>query len=112
MENQDYSVNATTKGAAPGTYVTAYFTGQGVLDNAIATGAAATAVPLSRAVAITTATIGGLPATVVFSGMTPSLAGLAQANILIPNMTPGDYPLVLTVGGVKSNAGTITVAGK
>ncbi len=110
-ENQDYSVNTSDHGSQAGGFLIAYFTGQGSLDNRVATGAAALGSLLSRSVAVTEATIGDRPAVVVFSGMTPGLAGLAQANILVPAMTPGNYPLVLTVGGVRSNAGTVTISG-
>jgi uncharacterized protein (TIGR03437 family) len=46
-------------------------------------------------------TIGGIPATVLFSGTT--LAGLYQLNVVIPpNSGTGDQQLVATVGGVQT----------
>jgi uncharacterized protein (TIGR03437 family) len=55
--------------------------------------------------------IGGLPATVSFAGLTPGLTGLYQVNAGVPeNVTPGDaVPVILTVGGVKSNQVTMSV---
>jgi uncharacterized protein (TIGR03437 family) len=41
--------------------------------------------------------------------MTPSFVGLAQANLKIPNVASGDYLLVVSVNGEKSNARTISV---
>jgi len=34
---------------------------------------------------------------------------LAQANLVVPNLSPGQYPVVITVNGVESNAGTMYV---
>jgi translation elongation factor P/translation initiation factor 5A len=51
----------------------------------------------------------GMPAEVVFGGLTPSFVGLMQVNLKIPNLQPGTYPLVVTVNGEKSNAAMITV---
>jgi len=44
-------------------------------------------------------------------GLTPRYAGLAQANIQVPNLATGDYPLVLTVGGYVSSSAVISVSG-
>ena len=43
--------------------------------------------------------------------MTPGLVGVVQANVKVPQLGPGDYPLVLTIGGVRSNAPLVTIAG-
>jgi hypothetical protein len=37
--------------------------------------------------------------------------GLAQANITVPNLPAGDYPLILTVAGIQSTSALISVAG-
>jgi uncharacterized protein (TIGR03118 family) len=53
-----------------------------------------------------TVTVNGVSATVVFSGLTQ--AGLNQVNITIPAGTAnGDQTVVLTIGGAKSQAGTL-----
>jgi uncharacterized protein (TIGR03437 family) len=53
---------------------------------------------------------------VVFSGLTPGSVGLAQANVTIPATqangtawTAGDYPLILTVGGIPTAPGNISI---
>jgi uncharacterized protein (TIGR03437 family) len=58
---------------------------------------------------LTTATIGGTSAEVEFSGLAPGYAGLAQANLVIPDLPPGEYPVILTIGGVESNSALIFV---
>ena len=109
MENQDYSVNSAAIPASPGTTVMAFFTGQGAVNPPLATGAAAPMTPLSNVIASYSATIAGQPATATFAGLVPTLVGVAQMNITVPALAPGDYPLVLTVGGTTSNSGTISI---
>lgn len=109
VQNQDYRLNSTANPAGVGSFIIAYFTGQGALDQAISTGAVAPPTVLSRTKSATSATVGGLPAQVMYSGMTPGYVGLAQANIVVPNLPSGEFPLILTIGGVISNAGMISV---
>jgi uncharacterized protein (TIGR03437 family) len=107
--NQDGSVNGPSQPASAGTAIAAYLTGLGAVDNFVASGAAAPSSPLSRATSAVTATIGGQPAQVVFAGLAPGFAGLYQMNIVVPQLTTGSYSLQVTVGGVGSNIGTISV---
>jgi uncharacterized protein (TIGR03437 family) len=107
--NQDSSVNRSDNPAAVGSVVAVYWTGQGLVNNPIATGAAAPAMFLNTTVAPTTATIGGQSATVLYSGLAPGFVGLAQANLQVPDLDPGDYPVVLTVGDATSNAAVVSV---
>jgi len=110
-QNADYTSNSSGNPAATGSYVTVYLTGIGVLDNPVPDGNSAPNGPLSRSIAPFSATIGGSPANVSFVGLTPGFTGLAQANIQIPDLPAGSYPLVITVGNSASNAASITVAG-
>jgi len=107
--NEDYSLNAENQPAAVGSYVSAYMTGLGPVDNPVPTGQPASANPLSRVTSPVTATIGGQPATVVFAGLAPGFAGFYQVNLRVPQLQPGDYALQITVGGIASNIGTISV---
>jgi uncharacterized protein (TIGR03437 family) len=65
---------------------------------------------LSKTVLTPTATIGGLPALVTFSGLTPGIAGLYVVDVQIPTtvQTGNAVPITLTIGNVMSN--TVTVA--
>jgi uncharacterized protein (TIGR03437 family) len=105
----DYSINGSANPADAGSVIVAYFTGQGALDRPISSGDAAPLGDLSRPTGVTSATVGGLPARILFSGMTPTFVGLAQVNVVIPNVPSGEYPLVITVGEAASNSGTVAV---
>ena len=109
--NQDDSVNGPNNPAAPGSYVSLYFTGGGVTDPPGLLGSVSDMVVSSLAVT-STATVGGVPATVTFAGSAPGfVGGVNQMNILLSSNTPsGTQPLVITVAGQSSPAtATITV---
>lgn len=110
VQNQDYTLNSATNPAKVGSVIVAYFTGQGALDTVISSGNPAPSNSLVRTTSVTSATIGGLSAQVLFSGLTPGFVGLAQANIVVPSLPTGDYPLAIAVGGFASNAAIISVA--
>jgi uncharacterized protein (TIGR03437 family) len=107
--NADGTVNTTSNPAAAGSYISVYFTGTGPVSNAPASGAAAPSSPLSQATLPFSATIGGETAKVLFLGLAPGFVGLGQANITIPNLPAGNYPLIITIGGAASNSAVISV---
>jgi len=111
VQNQDFSINNTDKPAAAGSFITVYLTGGGAVDNAVPTGAVAPSAPLSRVVVSASATIGGQTADILFLGLAPGFVGLLQANLKVPQLSAGDYPLVVTIGGARSNSPLITVSG-
>jgi uncharacterized protein (TIGR03437 family) len=109
--NQDYSINSVARPAARGSVVQIYLTGGGV-TNPASTDAAITpsSLPLPYLANATTATIGGLPAQVVYAGGAPgSIAGLVQVNATVPSgVTPGaSVPVSVTVGSWTSQPGVI-----
>jgi uncharacterized protein (TIGR03437 family) len=109
VQNQDSSFNSPSNAAPVGSIVTVYMIGIGPLDSQVASGAAAPADRLLQARLPYKALIGGFDSSVKFLGLTPSFVGLAQANLEIPNLSPGRYPVVITVNGVDSNAASIYV---
>jgi uncharacterized protein (TIGR03437 family) len=109
VQNQDSSFNSAGNAAPKGSIVTAYLIGIGPLDSTVATGAAAPGDRLVRATLSSKATIGGFDTSIKFLGLTPYYVGLAQANLEIPNLSPGQYPIVITIDGVASNAGSMWV---
>jgi uncharacterized protein (TIGR03437 family) len=108
--NQDFSLNASGAPASVGSIITVYFTGQGPLDCPLRTGDPAPLDAYCTTLALTHASIGGVPAAVQFSGLAPRYVGLAQANIQVPDLPEGEYPVVLTIGGSISNGAIISVA--
>jgi uncharacterized protein (TIGR03437 family) len=107
--NQDDTLNLPANPARVGSYISVYLTGQGLVDQPVATGAAAPIRTVANTLAQTTATIGGLPATVSFSGLAPGFVGLGQVNLLVPNVPAGDQQVIVTIGGVASNPALIAV---
>jgi uncharacterized protein (TIGR03437 family) len=81
--NQDGSLNTPLNPAEQGSIVAVYLTGAGQTNPLGLTGGI-TPAPGSMALS-TTATIGGLPAEVLYSGPAPGLiAGVSQVNLRIP----------------------------
>ena len=106
--NPDGSVNTAENPIAGGGILLVYLTGIGAVDNPVATGAPASADPLSRPTAPIRVTIGDQEAEVLYLGLAPGFVGLAQANIRVLNMT-GDFPLTVTVGDASSNSPLISI---
>jgi len=106
--NQDGTVNgdgsvAGTGAAARGTVVQLYCSGLGPVSPAVNAGVPAPSNPLSRATLPISVTIGGIPGTVTYAGLAPTLIGAYQVNVMIPALTPvGPNRIVLTAGGNTS----------
>jgi uncharacterized protein (TIGR03437 family) len=107
----DYSLNTAANPAPRGGTIVAYLTGTGPVSPAAKDGTLApTDGTLIVAQSVVTAKIGSEAATVSFTGLTPGFIGLAQMNIVVPTtLTPGVYPLTVTIDGQTSNSATIAV---
>ncbi len=101
--------------AKPGDAITIYAIGLGPTTPAVATGAPAPAAePLARITAPSLVTFGSgvtaPSAAPFFIGLTPTAAGLYQANVTIPDDAPkGRIPIKLGVGDAVSNVLMIAV---
>lgn len=101
----------TTHPAKPGDVIIVYATGLGAVSSPIADGANSTD-KLRNTLTVPIVTIGGVTATVDFSGLSPQFVGVNQLNITIPNVAAGDaVPFQLMLGGITtSDSVTIAVA--
>jgi len=113
VQNQDFGLNGPNAPAPVGSVLIAYLTAPGMVMPAVASGQASPASPLSLVTAGASAAVGGVPASVLFLGLTPGLVGVAQANILVPEQAPsGDQILTLTIGGQLSNGVIVSIAAR
>jgi len=105
--------------AAPGDYLALYLTGLGLATpngdpngQPLTTGdvAPADAMPLYKTVDTPTVTVGGLPAKVVFSGLTPGFAGLYQIDFQVPaGVTGDDVPVAVSISGSPADTRTVSI---
>ncbi|HEY6393275.1 MAG TPA: hypothetical protein VIX89_18480, partial [Bryobacteraceae bacterium] len=97
--------------AAKNEFIQLYCTGLGDVRNRPAAGAPAPLSPLSSTLANPTVSIGNVDATVTFSGLAPGFVGLYAVNVQIPPTAPSGaaIPVMLTIGGVRSNVATIAI---
>jgi uncharacterized protein (TIGR03437 family) len=97
--------------AAAGDVLVIYCAGLGAVNPPLIAGAAAPLGSLTTTVAPLTATIGGLPAVVMFSGLTPGSSGLYQVNAVVPSgLAASDTtPLQLSISGQYSAIVTLSV---
>ncbi len=110
VRNADGSRNTSDNPASEGSIVTVYLTGQGLVAPPVFTGEPAPSGTFSRAIYPVTATVGHRPATVTFAGLSPDSAGLFQINLIVPATGAGSQPLIVTVNGVSSNTGSVSVS--
>ena len=105
--------------AAPGDYLVLYTTGLGkATPNGDPNGTPlktgdippADASVLYKTVATPSVTVGGLPATVVFSGIAPGFPGLYQIDFQVPAGVSGDdVPVAVSIVGSPADTRTIAI---
>jgi trimeric autotransporter adhesin len=104
------NVADATHPAKAGDVITIYCTGLGEVDHPVQSGSPASLTVLSNTLNKATATVGGAPAQVLFSGLTPGSVGLYQVNAVVPSVAVGNQvPVTITVAGQTSPPATIAV---
>lgn len=84
-------------------------TGLGAVNPTIASGASSSD-QLRNTVQTPTVLIGGQPAQLLFSGLSPSFTGVNQINVIVPSSSGNAIPIQLQVGGITtSNQVTIAI---
>jgi uncharacterized protein (TIGR03437 family) len=101
----------TNAPAGAGDYLVMYALGLGAVTPNLAIADGTPSAPYEYAVGTVTVTIGGVPATVLFAGLTPGYVGLYQVNVAMPSgvAAGSQAPVTVSVAG-KSGAGNITIA--
>jgi minor extracellular serine protease Vpr len=104
-------VDATNPATAGSSAVQIYCTGLGPVTNQPATGFPSPSGPLAETKTVPTVTVGGAPATVLFSGLAPGFVGEYQVNVLVPlaSAKGSAVPVVISIGAVASNTVTLAV---
>jgi uncharacterized protein (TIGR03437 family) len=101
LNNSNYSLVTTANPAKPGDTLLVYCTGLGQTNPAQSTGVISSTLAYTASV---TATMGGKPATVIYSIASPSFPGLYQVAVTVPAGLTGSVPLVLQEGSATSNS--------
>jgi len=94
----DFSIVTEDHPAFPGEFVQIFLTGLGDVFPTIQDGAPGGTTQLNQTTNLTRATVNGLTAEVSYSGLAPTLSGLYQVNIKIPDAA-GTGDLLLGIGG-------------
>ena len=104
-----YSVVTAANPAPVGSVVIVLATGAGAVVGDAKTGGIAQGI--GQQAAMITATVGGFDADIAYAGPAPGLVnGVLQVNLTVPkSLSPGIYPIVLTVGGARTQD-AITIA--
>ncbi len=105
------SGNAMGRPARHGEFISIFSTGLGKVSNQPASGSKASSTLLAETTLTPLVTIGGVPATVTFSGLAPGFVGVYQVNARVPDNAPtgSSVPLLISVNGAVSNTAAIAV---
>jgi uncharacterized protein (TIGR03437 family) len=94
--------------AKRGGIMVVYANGLGPVSTPQSSGEAASLTELFTTNTMPTATIGGIPASVKFSGLAPGWEGLYQVNVEVPADAPtGTQPLKLSIGGQDATVSVV-----
>ncbi len=107
--DENFALIGPANAAKPGRNIQIYCNALGPVTNQPASGEPTPASPLAETTTTPVVTIGGQNATVLFSGLTPTVVGLYQINLTVPNVSAGAKPITVTIGGVTSKPSSIQI---
>jgi uncharacterized protein (TIGR03437 family) len=109
-QDSSYNLITTDNPAHAGQVIILYLTGMGATNPPVSTGATSPSSPPAQVAVAPQVTVGTANAQVLFAGLSPGSVGLYQINVEIPaGVGTGNVPIVVTQGGVASNAVTVPV---
>ena len=107
--DENFQVITPSNPALQGHYIQLYCNGLGPVTNQPQSGDPAPSGPLAVTTTTPVVTIGGQPAQVLFSGLTPGTVGLYQLNVLVPNTGAGLKEVDLSIGTFTAKPAMIAV---
>jgi uncharacterized protein (TIGR03437 family) len=103
----NFGLADSNRPAAPGETVLIYCTGLGPTIPIAQDGVAQAAYTTFLTPVVT---IGGVTASIAYSGLAPGFVGLNQINVVVPpGLSPGNHPVVITINSVTSNGPLLPV---
>ena len=109
--NQDGSVNSTSNPAVPGSAISLYATGAGVVIPVLADGSIVTPDSPQQMVLPVAVRVAGQPATVLYAGSAPGMVqGISQINVQLPDSVTGKAVQVQLQVGAQTSQSGVTVA--
>ena len=107
--NQNGQLNTILTPAHAGEVITVYASGLGAVVPASVAGQPAPENPLSLVEQTTAASIGGVPAPVLFAGLAPGFSSLYQVNIQVPPGVPAGTRLLVISNAGNASQGLLTI---
>jgi uncharacterized protein (TIGR03437 family) len=106
-QDQNFKLITSSNPAVPGQAIVLYCNGLGPVTNQQPSGAPASGTSISATTTTPVVTIGGQPAQVIFSGLSPGFVGLYQVNVYVPSgLSAGNQPITIAIGGNTSPSQT------
>jgi uncharacterized protein (TIGR03437 family) len=103
-------VDSSNPAKAGSTVIQIYCTGLGGVSHQPATGSPAPYSPLAVTTITPLVRIGWVPATVLFSGLTPGTVGLYQVNVQVPATAPRGASVPVVINANQWDSNTVTIA--
>jgi minor extracellular serine protease Vpr len=106
-QDQNFNLITSSNPAVPGQAIVLYCNGLGPVTNQQPSGSPASGTAISATTTTAVVTIGGQPAQVIFSGLSPGFVGLYQVNVYVPSgLSAGNQPITIAIGGNTSPSQT------